>query len=472
MNLYQFRLQDREIKEKQIRLLNFARLKLQNALSLISGSTQTLTTLGKTEFWLATYSDRFQDLGLESNELLESALTRFNQALNVLSSREGAPRMKHIELQIADILCEQRKATHLDVHTKWIHIWNLYYPLISQPAKTNESSKKKTLVVDKEMIKLFKDGIEEITDQFLLTLTIDDLKGANEYQKNSMEYFKTNMFPRRGQIIGTIMRILVLLKCYVSKWVQSLQFALTKNQKNKIKMDWSHEKFWCTRFPKLRGKKRNNPDKVTTIKDKNGGAKDYIFQQFYWCVDCDIVIGKGCCRSCAKICHAGHKLFYADKAMVLAFCDCTDAGCCRLDGGLKKPIELPPPQPQIQPQTPTHAHRFTLGEKRSSSVGAAFTQPEEITLFKPLASSTSQLTSSLSGEIRTKTVDKKTPPTNYEAKGEFLMGGYIKKTRWFCKELGKTLLSVIYKFSYVLLQNSTTSDRRSIRYCEFRRLFM
>lgn len=43
-------------------------------------------------------------------------------------------------------------------------------------------------------------------------------------------------------------------------------------------------------------------------------GNEFTPQQYYLCHTCQLVGGKGCCMSCARSCHAGHKLSVAVRS--------------------------------------------------------------------------------------------------------------------------------------------------------------
>ncbi len=46
----------------------------------------------------------------------------------------------------------------------------------------------------------------------------------------------------------------------------------------------------------------------------------FIEQPWYGCYTCDMVASRGACHLCARLCHAGHDLFYMTTSDF--FCDC------------------------------------------------------------------------------------------------------------------------------------------------------
>ena len=49
-------------------------------------------------------------------------------------------------------------------------------------------------------------------------------------------------------------------------------------------------------------------------------GSSFVEQHWYFCYTCDLTTSCGCCSTCAKTCHRGHKVVYARKSRF--FCDC------------------------------------------------------------------------------------------------------------------------------------------------------
>jgi len=57
-------------------------------------------------------------------------------------------------------------------------------------------------------------------------------------------------------------------------------------------------------------------------------GNSFRYQAWYYCDSCETDKDLGCCESCAKICHAGHKL--SERKFSLFFCDCSTEWGCRI----------------------------------------------------------------------------------------------------------------------------------------------
>lgn len=57
-------------------------------------------------------------------------------------------------------------------------------------------------------------------------------------------------------------------------------------------------------------------------------GRTYTAQHYFHCLDCALVGNLGCCETCARHCHRGHRVAYAGMSPQF-FCDCGDSGRCR-----------------------------------------------------------------------------------------------------------------------------------------------
>ncbi|KAI4389290.1 hypothetical protein MLD38_001530 [Melastoma candidum] len=53
-------------------------------------------------------------------------------------------------------------------------------------------------------------------------------------------------------------------------------------------------------------------------------GSNFMEQHWYFCYTCDLVVQKGCCSVCAKVCHRGHRVVYSRSSRF--FCDCGAGG--------------------------------------------------------------------------------------------------------------------------------------------------
>lgn len=56
-------------------------------------------------------------------------------------------------------------------------------------------------------------------------------------------------------------------------------------------------------------------------------GRQYVTQTWYHCYTCGLVDSEGCCESCMKVCHKGHKLSAPTSSQF--FCDCGSGGSCQ-----------------------------------------------------------------------------------------------------------------------------------------------
>lgn len=49
-------------------------------------------------------------------------------------------------------------------------------------------------------------------------------------------------------------------------------------------------------------------------------GENFIEQHWYYCYTCGLTESKGCCSTCAVVCHAGHDVVYSGRSRF--FCDC------------------------------------------------------------------------------------------------------------------------------------------------------
>ncbi|XP_077214481.1 auxin transport protein (BIG) [Tasmannia lanceolata] len=78
-------------------------------------------------------------------------------------------------------------------------------------------------------------------------------------------------------------------------------------------------------------------------------GSNFMEQHWYFCYTCDLIVSKGCCSVCAKVCHRGHRVVYSRSSRF--FCDCGAGGvrgsscqCLKprkFTGGNSDPIRSP-----------------------------------------------------------------------------------------------------------------------------------
>ena len=97
--------------------------------------------------------------------------------------------------------------------------------------------------------------------------------------------------------------------------------------------------------------------------------KQFVKQHWYHCYTCNLVVDKGCCRLCVRMCHRGHDVCYARLSCF--FCDCGSATAESAAGD----GETPPPSLEHSPTSSIGIDALTTASGASGAwPGAGGTQ--------------------------------------------------------------------------------------------------
>lgn len=109
---------------------------------------------------------------------------------------------------------------------------------------------------------------------------------------------------------------------------------------------------------------RQEPPLVCTFVSSQ---RQFVKQHWYHCYTCNLVVDKGCCRLCVRVCHRGHDVCYARLSCF--FCDCGSgtAESAAADG------DTPPPSLENSPASSAGVDPLTGSPPAPSGAGAAWT---------------------------------------------------------------------------------------------------